>query len=204
MSLADHAGLKAAVTSWMADRADIADQFDDLLTLTEADLNRFLRVREMEATATLTPDSDGKATLPSDYMEWRAVISTNNPRRILKLIDPMMAETLYGYRESDLPEHFTIIGDTLQVLPVSTTDVSLLYYKTVPALTSSATTNWLLTKAPNIYLFGTCRYASAWLKETEDEGRFEARFMGEIERLTQDDKGQRYARAAVLSQGQRP
>ena len=204
MALGTYSDLSTAITSWMEGRADIAAQFDDFLLLAESDINRLLRVREMETSTSLTPDSDGKATLPSGYLEWRAVIWTGSPRRELKLIDPMQAEHLYGYRESDTPNHFTVSGSTLQVFPVSTTAISLMYYTAVPALTSSATTNWLLTKAPNVYVFNICRYASAWLRNEPDEATFEARFMAAIERLMADDKGQRYARAAVLSQGQRP
>ncbi len=204
MAIGTYAQLGTAVTSWMADRSDITAQFDDFLALTEADINRFLRVREMETTSTLTPDAAGKATLPNGYLEYRAVIWTGSPRLDLRLIDPMQAEHLHGYRESDTPRYFTLSGSTIQVLPVSTTDIALLHYTAVPALTSVADTNWLLTKSPNVYLFGICRYASAWLKDAEDEARFEGRFMAEIERLVADDKGQRYARAAVLSQGQRP
>lgn len=204
MALGTYSQLATAVTSWMSDRTDISAQFDDFLLLAESDINRFLRVREMETTSSLTPDSDGKATIPDGYLEYRAVIWTGTPRRELKLIDPMQAEALYGYRESDTPRNFTIIGDTIQVLPVSTTAISLVHYTEVPALTSSATTNWLLTKCPNIYLFGVCRYAHAWLREPEDEAVLNGRFMDEVMKLNADDKGQRYARSAARGQGQRP
>ena len=204
MALGTYSQLATAVTSWMSDRTDISAQFDDFLLLAESDINRFLRVREMETTSSLTPDSDGKATIPDGYLEYRAVIWTGTPRRELKLIDPMQAEALYGYRESDTPRNFTIIGSTIQVLPVSTTAISLVHYTEVPALTSSATTNWLLTKCPNIYLFGVCRYAHAWLREPEDEAVLNGRFMDEVMKLNADDKGQRYARSAARGQGQRP
>ena len=204
MALGTYSGLSTAITSWMEGRADIAAQFDDFLLLAEADINRYLRVREMETSTSLTPSATGAATLPSGYLEWRAVIWTGTPRRELQLIDPMQAEHLYGYRESDTPRHFTLSASTIQVLPVSTTAISLLYYTAVPALTSVATTNWLLTKAPGVYVAGICRHASLWLRMEQDVMLYEAQFMGEIERLMADDKGQRYARGASIGQGQRP
>lgn len=202
--LSTYADLKSAIQSWMSARSDIPAEAADFIALTEADCNRALRVREMEATASLTPDADGKATLPTDYLEFRSVITTGSPRRALQLIDPMQAEQLYGYRESDDARHFTIVGSTLQVLPVSTTAVSLLYYARITALNDTDTTNWLLTKAPGAYLYGGIRYAAEWLQDFQHADRMESRFQAEIQKLNDDDKGQRYARAAASRIGQRP
>ena len=37
------------------------------VTQAERDLEKVMRVRQMEATATLTADADGKAPLPADF-----------------------------------------------------------------------------------------------------------------------------------------
>jgi len=204
MALDTYDNLKTTITSWMSARTDIAAEVDDFIDMTEADVNRLLRVREMETSATSTPDSSGQFTLPSDYLEYRALISTRNPRRPLALIDPLMAEHRFGYRESDLPNFFTIIGTTVTILPVDTTDVLLLYYQKLTALDDTDTSNWLLAKSPNTYLFGCIRYAAEWIGDFSHADRMEARFQQEIAKLNSDDKGQRYARAAVMSQGQKP
>lgn len=217
MAITTLAELKTAINSWMLSRDDIGTSdtvTDEFIDLAEADVNNgillpdgsvvALRVREMESSSTLTPDSDGQATLPSDYLEYRAVLWTGSPRRDLKIIDPMMAEHRYGYREADTPSHFTIIGSTIQVLPVSTTDISLLYYASISALSDDNTSNWLLAKSPNAYLFGACQYAAMWLRDDKAAGMFQGRFLAEIMKLNAADKGQRYARAAVMSQGQKP
>ena len=202
-------GLYAAIRAWMSDRSDFgtsggASLADDFILLAESDLNRELRVREMETSATSTPDSSGQFGLPASYLEWRSVTSLDSPRRTLTLIDSNMAEHLYGYRESDLPNNFTIEGSTVSILPVSTTNVLMKYYRTIPALGWSNITNWLLTKAPNVYLYGCCMHAAIYIRDPEDEAHFRDLFMTGIEQLRADDKGQRWARFSVRSQGQKP
>ena len=46
-------------------------------------------------------------------------------------------------------------------------EIEMVYRKTVPALTSSAATNWLLTFAPDLYLYGTLREAAIFMQEDE-------------------------------------
>ena len=40
---------------------------------------------------------------------------------------------------------------------------TLFYYQEIPALTASNTTNWLLTDAPDLYVYGTCMELQPWL-----------------------------------------
>lgn len=216
MALATYNDLLSAITSWMYARTDIAANADDFIALAEDEINNGLeniatgeivrlRTRDMETTAEITPDSSGHATLPTDFLEWRQVTSTDSPRRDLKLIAPSFSEERYGYRESDLPEHFDIVGTELRIYPVSTTIIELIYYAKVPALTASNTTNWLLTKRPNIYLYGSLYHASMWLRnEPNDMATFFAKFMSSIKALNETDKAGRWSRAGSLSSGQRP
>lgn len=206
--------LKAEITSWSWGRTDIAAKADLIIDMVEADLNNgvlgldgsfvSLRTREMEAEDDLTPDSDGQATLPTDYLEFRQVVSLNSPRRDLKLISLAKADEFYADRVSDLPDHFTIIGSTIQVLPISTTDIRLHYYQKIPALSSSNTTNWLLTKAPNVYLYGCLRHADAWFDNPDGEARNLQRFLAQVHALNASDKGGRWSMAAAIPQGVNP
>ncbi len=58
-----------------------------------------------------------------------------------------------------------IVGDALTALPISANDIELTYYAKVPALTSIANTNWLLTKHPAIYLRAALFVAAEWAKD---------------------------------------
>ncbi len=157
----------------------------------------------METTTPLTPDANGQATIPTDYLEFRQVTSTDNPRRELKLIAPSMAEEKYGFRESDLPNNFTIIGTKIQVLPVSTTTISLVYYAKIAALSDSNTTNWLLTANPNAYLFGCLRHAFAWMADDREQ-IYLGKFVEAMRTYADSDTAGRWSRASSLASGQKP
>lgn len=214
MSLSTYSDLKSAITSWCYGRTDIAAVADDFIDLTEADINTGvldpatggtvkLRTRDMETTTSLTPDSNGQATIPTDYLEFRQVTSTNNPRRNLMLISASMAEEKYPFRESDLPNNFTIIGTKIQVLPVSTTAISLVYYAKITALSDSNTTNWLLTAKPNVYLFGCLRHACAWMADDREQ-IYLGKFIEGIRTYNDSDTAGRWSRASSLASGQKP
>src|SRR5215471_16871932 len=68
MSITTYAELQAAVGNWL-DHGLFAARVPEFITLFEAAANRRLRVREQEATATLTPSS-GAVALPADYLAW--------------------------------------------------------------------------------------------------------------------------------------
>ena len=55
------------------------------------------------------------------------------------------------------------------MLPAPTADVDLLltYYAKIPALSDTITTNWLLTKSPDLYLYSALLEATPYLKNDE-------------------------------------
>jgi hypothetical protein len=59
---------------------------------------------------------------------------------------------------------FSIIGSSLYVRPIGSGDVTLFYYQTIPAL-ESASTNWLMTARPDIYIYGTLAEAYIFQKD---------------------------------------
>jgi hypothetical protein len=64
------------------------------------------------------------------------------------------------------PTHYSIEGDELLVYPTPDDSLSLdcTYYAKLPALAENST-NWLLTKYPQIYLYATLVSASQFLKD---------------------------------------
>jgi len=159
MTISTYATLQTAVETWLA-RTDLTATIPDLITLFEACANRRLRVRQMETSTTLTPSS-GSATLPTDYLMWRSVTWTGSTRVSLEYVHPTYLQAAYPTTPSDTPRHFIIEGTTLKVRPVDDTGLEFYYFQKVPALSDAATTNWLLTAHPDLYLFGTLAEAQA-------------------------------------------
>jgi len=161
-TLATYSDLVTAITSDWPARSDIAASADQFIVLAEAIANSKLRMRQMETTATLTPVSN-LCTLPTDYIEYKRAVEVASIRRRLEYITEDAADALYPDRASGLACNFTILGSQLMAFPLSTNDIELTYYQKIPGLTSTNTTNWLLTAHPNFYLHACLLYVGEYI-----------------------------------------
>jgi hypothetical protein len=75
------------------------------------------------------------------------------------------------------PRYFTIFGDEIELAPTPDQNytIEMVYRKNVPALTSDNTTNWLLTLAPDMYLYGCLLESAPYIKE---DGRIQTWALG--------------------------
>ena len=64
---------------------------------------------------------------------------------------------------------YTLYGSEIELVfaPTEGTDFRLKYHAAVPALSSTNASNWLLVKAPDLYVVGACLEASIYLKNDE-------------------------------------
>ncbi len=174
MSIGTYTQLQDAVSNWLA-RTDLANaRILEFIALFEAVANRRLRVRQQETSTTLTPSS-GSVTLPTDYLQWRRVTWAGTSRVELAYVEPSYLQAAYPTSPSDTPRIFTIEGTTLKIRPVDATSLEFLYYAKVAALSDSATTNWLLTAHPDLYLFGSLTEAQSFAENREDALLWKAR-----------------------------
>lgn len=173
MAIGTYAQLQTAVASWLA-RDDLTAQIPDFIALCEAKLNRDLRCNQMEkrATALVNTASDEPEfiALPLDFQTMRRVRLngvTGKPR--LQFMAGAQADE---YRTSlgdvaGRPQKFTIFGDEMELIPTpdDAYTLEMVYRASIPALSDSDTTNWLLTFAPDIYLYGALLESAPYLKE---------------------------------------
>ena len=197
MAITTFAELKTAAGNWLDNPAWFSDRDDEFIALFEAKLNRRLRVRQQVTSSNITPSS-GSVTLPSDYLEWIRLTWTGDPMRELEYVEPSYLKAAFPTAPSDTPRFFTVEGAVIKIAPLDTTAVQLLYYAKVPALSDAATTNWLLTAHPDVYLFGTLTEAHAFNSEATQGQVWNARLeaaLSEVERLSQQSRGQMQIRA---------
>ncbi len=153
MAITTYAQLQTAVQTWL-DRTDISASVPDLITLFEAAAQRNLRVRDMVATSSFTT-SGGSATLPSDMLQVISVRRMGSPVTTLSPLEDEEFNRLYGTLSAGTPSSYMISGSTIYIAPVDdTTTMKLNYYQLIPVLSNTNTSNWLLTKYPDLYLFG--------------------------------------------------
>lgn len=159
MALNNLAGLKAAALAWIERSGDLPATtiIDDCVRLCEARINKHptLRVSQMETEATLTL-TNGSASLPSDFLAMHRVVADYSVPRALSYAEPAWFHDAYPIGGTDEEGGFyTIVGTTVRAQ--SPTTLGIVYYAKVPALSadSAEDSNWLLVKAPDVYLYGT-------------------------------------------------
>lgn len=159
MALTTYSDLQTQVANWLA-RDDLTAYIPDFITLFECAAVRRLRVRLQETTTTLTPIS-GTAALPTDFLGARRVTWAGSPIHELNYVAPSVYAD-YLESGSGTPGVYTIEAANLKVAPSSDSSITLEYYQKTAAVSGSL--NWLWTRHPDAYLFGTLCEANAFNK----------------------------------------
>lgn len=204
MAIENFADLKSSIVDFMFDRSDLAGFTDTFIQLCEGDLNRVLRTRHQLTTATLTLDSDSKASLPADYLEARNAVALTTPRRRLEQVAPDYVENVYPSRQSGYPRVYVIEGSEILVLPETASNVEFTYFAKIPALSESNTTNWLLTQFPNVYLYGALKHANEFIGSSDRMMRMAQMFNGQLDALVTDERGALWSRGNARVAGVTP
>lgn len=168
MAITTYAELKTAIGDWL-NRDDLDSVIPNFISLAEAQFNRTIRHRKMVTRSDATLDTPYFA-VPSDWLQTIRFQLNTNPVTPLLFVTPEQAlEESMVYSAGQQPLFYTTIGQQFQVVPTPDTsyDAELLYYAKIPALSDSATTNWLLTESPDLYLYGALIQSAPYLKEDE-------------------------------------
>lgn len=176
MALANFTDLESAIqTSLRRTSFDVTDS----VLLAEATFNR-IGVRDswyqMEEETSLTTDSDGNATLPSDFLAVKSLRRTGSPNIELDAISMGTENRLSPYDTAGVARFYSVSGTTLRVTPIEAgTDLlTLTYFEKIPPLEANST-NWLMTLAPDAYLMMSLAEAHRFvLHEFEKAAAFEA------------------------------
>jgi hypothetical protein len=217
MALNSYAGLKASALAWIERTGDPAatSSIDDCVTLCETRINKTptLRIPEMETETALTL-ADGRGLLPVDFLAMKRVMANTPTPGLLAYAEPGWFSDVFPFSGTDDSCGFyTIVGTvnspsspdpdrpptvtSQQVLRARTgAPLSIVYYARVPALASVIPyPNWLLLKAPDLYLYGTILELLVAL-EGDQQDKYAGLFAGAVETLVQ---AQTYSRGGVLT-----
>lgn len=173
MAISTYAELLDAGANYLA-RDDLTLRYPEFIALFEAKINRTLFHPRMESRATLTVNTlltePEYLDLPSDFQTMRyARLSGQVGKPRLQFMTQTQMED-YRYTRDNVagvPAYFSIVGDQMELAPTPSQDydVEIVYRANIPALTQSNPTNWLLTIAPDAYLYGMLLEASAYNPE---------------------------------------
>lgn len=175
MAITTYSELQTALSNWM-ERTDLTARYPEFIAVAESEMRRDLarldlRLREMETRTDLAPTS-GVCTLPTDFMAVKsAQARTTLPRR-LEYKSPDWLDEAYPDGASGNPSFFTIVGASLYMFPLTTSSIRLTYYAYPAVLSDAATTNWLLTKYPDVYLWGALKQFAVFLYDDQNTAKF--------------------------------
>jgi hypothetical protein len=194
LSLETYDDLKAAVARWLR-RSDIASDIPDFISLAEADINANLRTRKMIVRRTGVASAE-YAALPPDFGGIISYRLTGVGSRTLD--EPLTSMSLGELQCEDRtltgqPVGYVVIGDELRFYPIPDASYSseMIGYKRVPALTSSSPTNWLLTRHPDVYLFGSLLQGVQFLKNDDRAQLFADRYNRALDNVGAQDSLER-------------
>lgn len=197
MSISTYAELQTACANWLS-RVDLTSRIPEFITLAEAKLQRNLRVRQMETR--VTASATEWMSLPTDYLEMRNVKLNTTPKTELKLIDPGFADANYT-NATDRPLYYAIEGNQIRLVPApdSTYTVEMIYFKRLPVLSASNTTNWLLDTAPDVYLYGTLMEALINVQDDPRATMVAKAFGRSMAELEHNERVQRWSGGALVT-----
>ena len=203
MAISTFSELKTAAANWLA-RSNLTSRIPEFVSLCEADFNRKLRIRAMETlseSATTTAAGSTTSALPTGWLQGRSVwLAGTTPKQTLRYVTPEYLHSTYVSGTNGTPKVFTIVGDYFAYgpSPDAAYPVAALYYKKLDALSDTTTTNWLLTNAPDAYLYGTLLQAMPFLRHDARMAVWGTMYNQALSEVQSADERDRHSGSALM------
>ena len=197
-TITNYATLQSAIADYL-NRADLTAQIQTFIQFAEADLNTRLRSREMIVNATATSDGQFVA-LPPDWLEAinMMIVGGQSP---LRYITPDEADTINKAQTYTSTRFYSMTTGIIELVPPAVNDITIdmVYYGKIPALSVSNTTNWLLTKAPDVYLYGALTHAAPFLMDDQRMGVFSQIYLARVQSLQDESQKSLHSGSPLIS-----
>ena len=205
MAISNYTELKTAVANWL-DRDDLTARIPEFIALAEARFNRVLRLRSMETKETAsTVAGQRNLALPAGYIQMRNFQVNSSPLTTLSYVTPEIYDRVWGGSTSGTPKFYTILANEVSFGPIpgSVMEVEMLFYKKFDNLDSATTSgypdsvNWLITNAPDIYLYGTMLEAEPFIMNDERVPLWAQALQQGVSDLQEQDNKDRHSGSAL-------
>ena len=186
-------------------RQDLTAQIPTFIQFAEADMNTRLRTREMIVRATTTND-DEFVRLPLDFLEGinLQIVGGKSPLRFITLDEADMINAAQGYTA---PTFYSLMNGAIELVPPPATgvdvEIEMVYYGKITSLSESNTTNWLLTKAPDVYLYGALTHAAPFLMDDQRISVFGSFYSQRIEALNDESQKSLHSGSPLVARTRR-
>ena len=213
MAIGTYSELQTAVANWL-DRDDLALRIPEFIALTEARMNRTLRLAIMlnvdettlgGATALVAGTRD--YALPSGYLQMVDFHLRTSPITTLSYLTPENMNRMWAGSQGGKPLAYTIFSDNASGTPIksvrlgpspgSAYDYSIMFYKKIDALSDSNTTEQMLTDNPDVYLYGALLEAEPFLMNDQRVQLWATAFQESLRALQEQDNKDRHSGSAM-------
>ncbi len=168
--------LVAALEEYLA-RDDLQSYAPLFVQQAEGRFNTDLKVVDMHKSTGALDLAAGSIALPADFIDWVAVEwtpSAGSPQRplMLRYVEADSPEFRTRHRPNGPAQFYTVLAGRVRVMPAAAGKLEMTYYSRIPALSAARTTNWLIEKSPEIYLYGALLEAMLFQKDEERSGQW--------------------------------
>ena len=163
---------------------------------------RRLRTREFETSTTMTATASVETiAIPSDFIMAKSMILQENPNVVLVQKDMTQLVNDTPSTSTGQPASFATFGTNFyyRPLPDSARSIKLFYYAAPAALSDSNTTSTLLTKYPDLMLYGTLIEVTAHIEDDARIQIWKGAFDEAIKDITDDNTTNRWSGAPIRS-----
>jgi len=169
MAITNYTNLQTTIADFL-NRDDLTAVIPTFIQLAEAQINREIRHWQMETRASGQQSAgDQYMQIPNDWLETIRLHLTGSGTSAVTMTSRAAMADIRAKNEdiSNVAPYYYTHADgqfELYPTPVEDTDFELLYYQKIPDLATNST-NWLLTDAPDVYLYGSLIHSAPYLAE---------------------------------------
>lgn len=193
MAISNYDELRVAISEYARREGDPSFPVDNFIALAEADFRPFIKHYMSEKVATLSDVTD-YVTFPNDMVAPRALRVGNVTPKQVSPYSPSIYPNQIGYFQEG--NGYRLLREDYN--PVNAT---LIYHASVPALSPTNPTNWLIARFPQVYLSGALIYAHRWLDDVEAEQLEKQSLAEALGRVDEDNRNMQRGGNAIITEG---
>ena len=201
-TITDYASLQSNIADYL-NRGDLTSQIQMFIQLVEADLNTRLRAREMIVRAEAGSSAE-YVQLPSDWLEAinLSIVGGTSPLRYITLDKGDQINRAESYTA---PAFYSLMNGAIEIIPppADNINIEMIYYGKIPALSDSTPTNWLLVKAPDVYLYGALTHAAPFLMDDQRLQTFGQVYLSRVESLREESEKSLHSGSPLIARTKR-
>lgn len=189
-----YAQLKTDVADTLK-RSDLTDAIPRLISYAHTEIDNEIRgpIREDDRILTV---ANGVASLPTDF---RKLLNIEYEGRVLR---PAGRRAFDGLTDTGgEPSYYRIVHGQIELFPAgaSSSEISILYERSIPALDRDTDTNEILERFPALYLYGALKHSAPYLVEDQRLPVWIALYSEQLDKANKQLKAEKHPASFKMS-----